>query len=306
MNARTGISIQELFERFPDDAAAQRWFEERRWPDTRTCPRCDSDRTAPSAKATMPYRCRACGKHFSVRIGTVMERSNLGYRTWAIATYLMVTHVKGVSANRLHRDLGITYKSAWHLAHRLREALRANEDPLLRGPVEVDETYVGGKEKNKHEHQRRVEKGGPSEKIAVVGAKDRATNHVRAEVVGKAEAPKLRNFVRRHAAPGAHLFSDGHGAYFPLDGEFKHNYVQHSAGTYVIERTHTNGIESFWSVLKRAYVGTYHHMSPKHLDRYVSEFSGRHNLRALNTIEQMEAVADGMVGKRLRYQDLVA
>ncbi|MCY3887942.1 MAG: IS1595 family transposase [Chloroflexi bacterium] len=306
-STRNGISLTELFEIFPDDQTAERWFHDSRWPDGAICPHCDSGNVQTGAShPTMPYRCRDCRKRFSVRTGTAMADSKLGYRTWAIAIYLVTTSLKGVSSLKLHRDLNITQKSAWHLAHRIREAWGDHGDEPIRGPVEVDEAFIGGKEKNKHEYQRRAGRVGTSDRIAIVGAKDRATGKVRAEVIGQAKAPVLRNFVRKHAAPGAQVYSDGHGAYFPLDGEFRHKYVQHSVGTYAIEQTHTNGIESFWSMLKRGYSGAFHQMSEKHLSRYVSEFAGRHNQRSLDTAEQMRSVARGLVGKRLQYRELIS
>ena len=298
---RDGITIQELMRLFPDDDTAAQFFADERWPDGPRCPYCGSERVQSGAKhKTMPYRCRACRKRFSVKTGTVMEASNLGCQTWALAAYLLTTNLKGVSSMKLHRDLGITQKTAWYLAHRLREVWEDAGGPFT-GPVEVDEVYMGGREANKPEHKR-----GQAEKIAVVGAKDRATNRVKAEVIGKAEGPRLREFVRRSAAPGAHVYSDGHGAYALLDGEYDHRAVAHSVGTYVIGETHSNGIESFWSMLRRGYHGTYHQMSGKHLGRYVGEFAGRHNQRSLDTIDQLRAIVRGMVGKRLRYADLIA
>ena len=302
---RQGLSLSELFTLFPDDATAEQWFQSERWPQGPHCPRCGSVEVKEAKHPTMRFRCRGCDKHFSVKTATVMEGSNLGYQKWAIAIYLLGTSLKGVSSTKLARDLGITQKSAWHLAHRIRKAMQEPANPMT-GPVEVDEMYVGGKEGNKHEWQRRGLKLGTSDKTAVVGAKDRATNTVRAEVIGKAEAPRLREFVRQAAAPKAHVYSDGHMAYTPLDGEFHHRAVQHSAGTYVIEQTHTNGIESFWSMFRRGYHGTYHQMSAKHLPRYIEEFTGRHNMRPLDTKDQLALVARRMQGKRLRYRDLIA
>ena len=206
---------------------------------------------------------------------------------------------------KLHRDLGISQKAAWHLAHRLRQAWDDYGEPFS-DPVEVDETYVGGLEKNKHEDTKRHAKGGVPEKLAVVGVKDRQTGQVRARFLPDTKGNTLRGFVREHTRRGSQVYSDGHGAYFALAGEYRHNYVQHSVGTYVIEDTHTNGIESFWSMLKRGYVGTYHKMSEKHLQRYVDEFTGRHNARKLDTLEQMRRVVRGLVGKRLQYKELIA
>ena len=302
---RRGLTLAELMRRFPNDAAAERWFAQGRWPDGPVCPYCESANVqSGAAHKTMPYRCRACRKRFSAKTGTAMEASNLGYQTWALAIYLLTTSLKGVSSMKLHRDLGISQPSAWHLAHRIRQTWEAEGEPPFSGPVEVDEAYMGGKDKNRHEWQRH----GPDlgEKTALIGVKDRATREVRAAVIGQAHGPVLRRFVRRHTAPGAQVYSDGHAAYTRLDGEYRHGVVQHSVGTYVIGQAHTNGIESFWSMLKRGYVGTFHRMSEKHLERYVAEFAGRHNQRGLDTIDQMQAIARGLVGKRLRYRELTA
>ena len=302
---REGLTLAALFQQFPDGATAEAWFAAGRWPDGPICPHCDHDNIKSGAKhPTMPYRCRGCKKYFSVKTGTVMEGSNLGYQTWAIAIYRMTTSLRGVSSMQLHRDLGISQKAAWHLAHRIRHAFGTPAEPMA-GPVEVDETFIGGREGNKHEAKRRGNMGHDG-KVAVIGAKDRATGTVRAEVLGTAEAPRMRAFVRRQAAPKATVYSDGHGAYTSLAGEFRHRAVQHAAGTYVIFDTHTNGIEGFWSQLKRGYHGTYSHWSAKHTHRYLDEFTGRFNARSRDTVDQMVGIARGMQGKRLRYQDLVA
>ena len=170
------------------------------------------------------------------------------------------------------------------------------------GPVEADETFVGGKESNKHEAQRKHEGRGEVGKVAVAGVKDRPTNRVRATVVANTTGETLRGFVTTHTALDAMVYTDGEPAYASLP---RHEAVKHSIGEYVRGQAHTNGMESFWAMLKRGYVGTYHQMSPEHLDRYVGEFEGRHNQRDLDTSKQMAAMVRGLDGKRLRYQDLV-
>ena len=304
---RQGISLAQLFRMFPDDATAEAWFCETRWPDGPACPHCESSQVQTgAAHKTMPMRCRDCRKRFSVRTGTAMQGSNLGYQTWAIAIYLITTSLKGVSSMKLHRDLGITQKSAWHLAHRIRQAWAVNGEDPFEGPVEVDETFVGGKAHNMHETQRDRMRQADYPKAPIVGVRDRATGQVSARAVEITDAVTLREFVREHTKPGAQVYSDGHKAYRGLDGEYRHKAVQHAVGTYVIGDAHTNAIESFWSMFKRGYVGTYHRMSPKHLDRYAKEFAGRHNQRSRDTIEQMRRIARGLVGKRLRYDELTA
>ena len=305
---REGITLTEIFRKFPDDVAAEKYFTETRWPAGPHCPYCGSTNVLSGAKhKTMPYRCREkeCRKRFSVRTKTVMEASNLGYQVWAIAIYLLMTNLKSVSSMKLHRDLGITQKSAWFLAHRLRESWEKTEGPFF-GPVEVDETYIGGKRKNMSAAKRRELKDtgrGAVGKTAVVGAKDRGTKQVAAKVVQSTDASTLQGFVADHTAPGAQVYTDDAKAYQGIP--FPHEAVKHSVGEYVRDQAHTNGMESFWSMLKRGYVGTFHKISPKHLHRYVAEFSGRHNMRDLHTRDQMKRLFDGMVGKRIRYPKLI-
>lgn len=298
---RKGISLQELFRMFPDNKTAEVWLEEQLWEGKPFCPVCGSERVKGAQKhKSMPWRCCDCQKRFSLKTETVMEGSNLGYQTWVIAIFLLTTSLKGISSMKLHRDLGITQKSAWHLAHRIRKALKEDEFNF-QGPVEVDETYIGGLEKNRHAHQKRGWGRGPVGKVPVVGIKDRESNKIDAFPVASTSKLSMERFIRERTDIEAAIFTDDHRSY---EGLPNHESVQHSVKEFVRDQVHTNGVESFWAMLKRGYHGTYHKMSGWHLDRYVSEFAGRHNDRNLDTLQQMSAIVNRMVGRRLRYRDL--
>ncbi len=308
---REGISLFQLMAMFPDEESATKWFEGLVWPNgERCCPRCGSLETRVAAKTSgLPYYCPDCKRAFSVKIGTALEKSKIPLRKWVFAIYLEMTSLKGVSSMKLHRDLGITQKTAWFMLQRIREAWANESARRFGGPVEVDETFIGGKRKNMSLSKRKALKGtgagGAVGKAVVAGAKDRDSNHVSAAVVRGTDTLSLQGFVLDRTAEGATIITDDAAAYRNMRDR-KHEVVNHSVGEYVRDQAHTNGIESFWAMLKRAYQGTYHHISLKHLHRYVAEYAGKHNVRNCDTIEQMMSVVIGMIGKRLMYRDLIA
>ena len=299
---RKGLTIRQLFAMFPNDDTAERWFERQRWPEGPVCPNCGGMRATRTTHPTMSLRCKDCRKFFSVRKGTVMEATKLGYQTWAIVVYMATTSLKGVSSMKIHRELGVTQKTAWFLISRIREAYAEN-DPILSGEVEADETYVGGKEKNKAKSKRTGNRGTQG-KTTVMGAKQR-DGKVVARPLGRELDDTFAAFVQETVAEGETVYTDEHQSYNALKRHYDHKTVKHSEEEYVRGRVHINTIESFWSMFKRGIVGTYHHMSDKHLHRYLDEFTGRHNHRDLDTASQMAALARGMDQKRLKYEDLI-
>lgn len=300
---------------FHDDEAARRHFEAQRWSDgTPVCPYCD--RSEPvvrlGGKSTEPglLTCRECRRNFSVRVGTVLEGSHVGFAKWMLAFRLMTSSKKGVSAKMLERSLGVTYKTAWFMAHRIREAMRDDDPVPLGGPnlvVEADETYVGGKEHNKHASKRTPGRQGGKGKQAVVSLVER-DGGIRSHHVASVTAKRLRPILEAAANVESYLMTDQAPVYGPIGKRFAgHASVNHGVGEYVRLGgfVHTNTVESAFAILKRGVYGTYHSVSETHLHRYLAEFDFRYNRReklGVNDDERTNLALRGTRGKRLTYQ----
>ena len=304
------ISVVQLFRMFPDADSCYAWLESSRWNGKPVCPHCGGmDNIKPRRSKPHYYNHKDCRKDFSVTTGTCMHATKRPLQDWIYAIYTVLTSRKGVSAMQLSKELGVQYRTAWHMLHRIREAC-GRGDFSLGDTVEVDETYIGGLEKNKHESKKLHAGRGAVGKTAVVGVRQRG-GKTKAEPVGSTDAHTLRGFVEDAVEMGATVYTDDAAAYGALPSvinQYQHDTVAHSKGEYVRGDVHTNGIESVWAVLKRSIHGTWHHVSPKHLGRYVNEASFRLNEGncEVDTIDRMRDFAAGIGGKRLSYADLIA
>ena len=301
------ISVPQLYRMFPDDAACRKWLEDVRWGGEPCCPRCgslDDIRVAPPSKPAGHYWCKACRRFFTVTIGTFMHSTKADLQHWIYAIYSILTGRKGISAMQLSKSLACSTALLGTCCTAFAR-LAARGEFKLDNVVEADETHIGGKEKNKHESKKLKVGRGTVGKTAVAGLRERG-GRVIAKPVEKVDARTLVPFIKDNVKPGAAVYTDESSAYARLP--FDHESVCHSAGEYVRGPVSTNSIEAVWAVFKRTIYGTWHHVSPKHLGRYVNEATFRLNEGncEVDTLDRMEAVIRQMGGARLSYSDLIA
>jgi transposase-like protein len=306
-------NLHELIISMPTEAACRSYLASQRWPDGKiACPHCGQEDKVYVIDGGAKYKCASpiCYKKFSVTVGTVFHASNVPLVKWFTAVYLVSNHKKGISSHQLARDLGVSQKTSWFMIHRIREALRIDYPELLAGVVEVDETYVGGKMKNKHNKVREKYKkdggylsGHAGNKVGVMGLVSRG-NNVQARVMNSAKQT-MKEMVISHVHPSATIMTDSLVAYRGLANTFAdHKVIHHEKSEFAIGDVYTNTIEGFFSQLKRGIYGIYHSVSHKHLQRYCDEFAFRYNSRTIKDYERFNLTLRNLEG-RLTYNQLV-
>jgi transposase-like protein len=288
------MNLIKLFENFNSEDRCRELLEVLRWPSGVCCLRCGNVSVSKLEKRHQ-YECNGCRYQFSATAGSVFHDSHLPLWKWFLATYLMCEGKKGISANQLKRTLGISYKTAWYLCHRIREAMKDDKSEKLAGTVEADETFIGGR------YDRRLRRQS-HEKPCVIGVIERGGD-VRAQKSPSRGARALTAFIRESVEPGSYLMTDEYAGYEKVGREYDHSRVNHSKLQYVEGTTHTNTIENFWSLFKRGLVGSFHKVSEKHLDRYLDEFTYRFNGREDGQLFQ-RTLKNLVNGKTLTFEEL--
>jgi transposase-like protein len=310
MASETPLSL--IDERFTDPVVAAEYLESIRWPDGVVCPKCGESEREPyrlkgkSLKNRRVWKCRACRRQFTVMVGTIFESSHVPLNKWLAAFYLLCSSKKGMSAHQLHRMLDVTYKTAWFMFHRIREAMKepAFADKLG-GVVEADETYVGGKRKNMHgkETRGRPPQSEAKTKTAVLALVERE-GRVRSQRVANVTAKELGCVIAEQVDTSARLMTDELRSYERIGWSYAdHKSISHGRGEYVVGEAHTNTVEGYFSILKRGINGVYHHVSREHLNRYLSEFDFRYNHREVSDSLRTVSALQGAEGKRLKYRE---
>jgi transposase-like protein len=296
-------SLQEAVVYFSDIEKAHKFAVTLRWPNGIECPRCGSKEHSYISTRRFWF-CKGCKKQFTIKVASIFEDSPLGMDKWMLAVWLVVTCKNGISSYEVANHLGITQKSAWHLMHRVRKAMQSGSFTKLAGHVEVDETFIGGKARNMHvaKRMRRITGTGTKDKTAVVGILERG-GKVRTSVVANRKKKALQGAVRQHVEAGSALYSDALLSYEGLAGEYAHQVVDHAV-EYVNGKAHTNGLENYWSLLKRTLSGTYVSVEPYHLFRYLDEQSFRYNNRKASSLEKFLDAMANVSGKRLTWDEV--
>jgi transposase-like protein len=311
---RTPKTLLEAVNYFSNDAICVEFLAKYLWADGKPhCPKCGSDNVC-HLTSRPAYRCRekGCKKSFSLKTNSIMEDSALPITKWVPAIWFIINHKNGVSSYEVGRALGITQKSAWHLCHRIRKAVSNGSFIKMAGVVEIDETFIGGKEINKHgmknstmaQWQKRQKKNGG--KTVVMGMVERNTGEFRGKVVDDTRRISLEPEIHANVEEGSVVYTDSLKSYYRLNERYDHSWVDHTAGQYVIGDAHTNTMENFWSVFKRAVKGTYIHIAPFHTDRYLDEQAFRYNYRKLDDAGRFETVVPKIFGKRLTWEELTS
>ena len=299
-------TLQDAILYFSDPGRCREYVVARRWPKGVTCPRCGSNKVTFQEK----HNRWQCGSHhprrtFTLKTGTIFEDSPLGMDKWLCAMWLVVNCKNGISSHEIHRALGVTQKTAWFMDHRIRLALQGENDGKLGGEVEADETFIGGKARNMHVRQRRrrITGTGGKDKTVVFGVLERGGT-VRTKVVTNRRKKTLQPEIKKHVEAGAALYSDALLSYQGLESDYAHQVIDHAVA-YVDGQVHTNGMENFWSLLKRGLNGTYVSVEPFHLFRYLDEQSFRFNHRALTDAERFSIAVSGIEGKRVTFSEVI-